>query len=62
MNARQQTDLVFIDFSKAFLTQYLTRDYLTSYGVRGPTLHWVLSWLTKRQQEVIVDGETCNPC
>ena len=28
------------------------------YGVRGPLLHWISSWLSKRQQRVTVDGKT----
>ena len=57
MNARQQTDL---DFSKAFDTVPHRRSIkkLGFYGVRGPLLHWISSWLSKRQQRVTVDGET----
>jgi len=60
MNARQQTDLVYIDFSKAFDTiphrKLICK--LESYGVRGPLLHWISSRLSKRHQRVIVDGES----
>ena len=28
------------------------------YGIRGPLLHWISSWLSNRQQRVIVDGES----
>jgi len=62
MNARQQTDLAFIDFSNAFDTVPHKRllNKLEFYGVRGSILNWISSWLTKRQQEVIVDGETSS--
>ena len=50
MNARQQTDLVFIDFSKAFdkIPHRRLINKLEFYGVRGPLLHWISSWLLKR--------------
>ena len=62
MNARQQTDLVFIDFSKAFDTVSHRRllNKLKFYGIRGPLLQWISSWLTKRQQRVLVDSEASN--
>ena len=62
MNARQQTNLLFIDFSKAFDTVPHRRllNKLQFYGVRGPVLHWISSWLTDRHQRVIVDGESSS--
>ena len=62
MNPRQQTDLVFIDLSKAFDTVPHRRllNKLKFYSVRGPLLQWISSWLTKRQQRVIVDSEASN--
>ena len=61
-NARQQIDLVFTDFSKAFDTVPHRRllNKLKFYSVRGPLLQWISSWLTKRQQRVIVDSEASN--
>ena len=52
MNSRQQTDLLFIDFSKAFDTVPHKRllNKLKFYGIRGPLLQWISSWLTKRYQ------------
>ena len=59
MNARQQTDLLFLDFSKAFDTVPHRRllSKLNFYGVRGQLYHWISSWLTEWHQRVIVDGE-----
>ena len=62
MNARQQTDSLFIDFSKTFDTVPHRRplNKLQFYGVRGPVLHWISSWLTDRHQRVIADGESSS--
>ena len=62
MNSQQQTDLLFIDFSKAFDTVPLKRllNKLKFYGIRGPLLQWISSWLTKRYQRVIVHGESSS--
>ena len=62
MNSQQQTDLLFIDFSKAFDTVPHKRllNKLKFYGIRGPLLQWISSWLTKRYQRVIVDGESSS--
>ena len=62
MNIRQQTDLLFIDFSKAFDTVPHGRllNKLKFYGVRGPLLRWISSWLTERYQRVMVDGESSS--
>ena len=59
MNARQQTDLLFLGFSKAFDTVPHRRllNKLNFYGVRGQLHHWISSWLTGRHQRVIADGE-----
>ena len=62
MNSQQQTDLLFINFSKAFDTVPHIRllNKLKFYGIRGPLLQWIFSWLTKRYQRVIVDGESSS--
>ena len=62
MNTRQQTDLLFIDFSKAFDTVPHRRllNKLKFYGVREPLLQWISSWLTERYQRVMVDGESSS--
>ena len=62
MNARQQTDLLFLDFSKAFDTVPHRRllSKLNFYGVRGQLHHWISSWLTEQYQRVIVDGKSSD--
>jgi len=62
MNSQQQTDLLFIDFSKAFDTVPHRRlvNKLKFYGIRGHLLEWISSRLTKRYQRVIVDGESSS--
>ena len=53
-----QTDMVALDFSKAFDRvphQRLMRK-LHHYGIRGSTHHWISSFLTGRTQKVVVEG------
>ena len=45
------------DFSKAFDTV----PHRNNYGIRGNTLRWLSSFLTKRKQQV-VEGATSSPC
>ena len=54
----KQTDMVVLDFSKAFDRvphQRLLRK-LHHYGIRGSTYHWISSFLSGRTQKVIVEG------
>ena len=62
MNNHKQVDLLFLDFSKAFDTVPHRRllNKLTFYGIQGPILQWISSWLTKRNQRVVVDGESSD--
>ena len=62
MNVRQQVDLLFLDFLKAFDTVPHRRllSKLNFYGVRGQLHCWISSWLTRRHQIVIVDGESSD--
>ena len=52
-----QTDLVVLDFSKAFdvVPHQSLIHKLDHYGIRGPT-HWIQNFLTTRTQKVVVDG------
>ena len=58
-NSALSTDVVFLDFSKAFDSVPHERLLLKlhSYGIRDPLLSWVRSFLTNRHQRVIVGGE-----
>ena len=54
----QQTDVLVLDFSKAFDKvghQRLLRK-LEFYGVRGRNLQWISSFLLQRSQQVVLDG------
>jgi len=59
MNDRLQTDLIFIDFSKA-VPHIRLLNKLKFYGIRGLLHHWISAWLTRREQRVAVDGESSN--
>ena len=59
MDNNIQTDILILDFSKAFDTvahQRLLKK-LTFYGIDNATTQWIRTWLTTRNQRVVVDGE-----
>ena len=53
-----QTDLIVLDFSKAFdaVSHQRLLHKLDHYGIRGPTPLWIQNVLTTRTQKVVVDG------
>ena len=55
----KQTDLVLLDFSKAFDKVYHSRLLwkFHQYRVRGNSLHWIRAFLGNRSQTVVLDGE-----
>ena len=55
----KQTDLILLDFSKAFdkVNNSKLIQKLHAYGVRGHTLRWIQAFLSNRQQRVVIDGE-----
>ena len=61
-DTKSQTDIVILDFSKAFDTvpheELLCK--LDSYGINGPIHRWLRTFLTKRHMRVVVDGESSN--
>ena len=59
LDNRQQVDLLILDFSKAFDTvpHHRLLQKLDHYGVRGNIHGWLKSWLTSRDQRVVVDGD-----
>ena len=58
MDHRLQTDVILLDFQKAFNTVPHQRllSKLSSYSIQNETYSWINSWLTQRKQRVIVDG------
>ena len=63
-DSKQQTDLVILNFSKAFDTvphkKLLFK--LSKYGITGNINKWIQSFLVLRKQQVIVEGESSKPC
>ena len=53
-----QVDVIVLDYSKAFDTVPFERllNKLQAYGVQGNTSKWIRGFLTKRTQEVVVNG------
>ncbi|MEW8548207.1 MAG: reverse transcriptase family protein, partial [Candidatus Thiodiazotropha sp.] len=58
LDKRKSTDLIILDFSKAFDTvpHKLFLLKLNHYGIAGKTNSWIESWLCNRQQRVVLDG------
>lgn len=52
-------DAIFLDFAKAFdkVPKERLLEKLKAHGVRGEPLAWIRSWLTNRQQRVVINGE-----
>ena len=58
LNRRGQTDVLFLDFSKAFDTVPHVRllGKLRYYGITGKANNWISSLLSGRRQRVVVNG------
>ena len=59
----RQTDVIIIDFAKAF-DKVLHRRLLYKldyYRIRGSTHKWITSWLSGRSQKVVLDGQASDP-
>ena len=57
-----QTDLIKMDFAKAFDKvphRRLLRKF-DYYGIRGSTHKWINSWLSGRTQKVVLDGQASD--
>jgi hypothetical protein len=63
LNNKQQIDAILLDFSKAFdkVPHRRLSAKLHHYGIRGKTLGWINSFLSHRQQQVVLDGKTSSP-
>ena len=58
LNNRQVSILLLLDFSKAFDTvdHKILLAKLVHYGIRGPALGWLKSYLSDRKQYVLVNN------
>ena len=62
LNRNEQTNVIFLDFSKAFNKvshQHLFHK-LHHYDIRGDLLTWIKSFVSSRVQQVVVDGQQSN--
>ena len=60
MDNRGQTDIILLDFSKAFdkVPHHRLLHKLEFYGIRGSLHSWISSFLGKRFQQVLLEGAT----
>ena len=63
MNNHKQTDILLLNFSKAFDTVPDRRllNKLMYYGISDPTLQWINIFLSNRTQTVLVNGSHSRP-
>ena len=59
LDHRKQTDVIIMDFSKAFDVVPHTRllNKLHHFGIAGNTHRWISNFLTNRQQRVVIGGD-----
>ena len=59
---KHQVDVAVLDFSKAFDTvpHLLLLGKLRHYGIRGPILQWIDTFLRQRHQRVVVEGQSSS--
>ena len=59
LSQNQQTDVLIMDFSKAFdkVSHHHLIRKLDYYGIRGKTNRWIKEFLTDRRQCVVIEGE-----
>ena len=57
---RKSTDAIFLDFSKAFdsVPHQRLLMKLNHIGIRGPLLQWIESFLSGREQRVVIEGHS----
>ena len=62
-HGHKQTDLIIMDFAKAFdkLPHRRLLHKLDYYGIRGSTNKWINSWLSGRSKQVVLDGQASDP-
>jgi len=61
-NTNRQTDLIIMDFAKAFdkVPHRRLLYKLQYYGIKHETLNWVTAFLSDRTQTVVLDGESSD--
>ena len=60
LNSKSSTHVIFLDFSKAFDSVPHKRLLIKLHriGIRGQLLQWIEAFISKRQQRVVVDGQS----
>jgi len=63
LDQRKQTDVILLDFSKAFdsVPHQRLLVKLRHYGINSHVCQWINTWLTRRSQRVALDGSFSNP-
>ena len=63
MDQGHQTDIILLDFSKAFdkVPHQRLLQKMAYYGVSGTTLSWIRDFLSHRTQSVVLEGHTSSP-
>ena len=58
----KQTDLIIMDFAKAFdkVPHKRLLHKLDYYGIRESTHKWISSWLSGRTQQVVLDDQASD--
>jgi len=62
MDYQKQVDVILLDFSKAFDSvphQRLLKKLL-HYGINNNIYNWIETWLTKRSQNVVLNGSSSD--
>ena len=59
---KEQVDMVYLNFEKAFdkVPHDLLIEELQSFGIYGNLLKWINSYLTNRQQRVVLEGKSSS--
>ena len=59
----KQTDLIIMDYAKAFdkVPHRRLLYKLDYYGIRGSTHRWISSWLSSPSQQFVLDGQVSDP-
>ena len=59
LDNRKQTDVIIMDFSKAFdkVAHHRLLHKIHHYGIQGNTFKWISSFLQERKQRVVIGGD-----